>query len=645
MSFLRRESQRHRPHLPQPLSLITSLMFVPLFIVIMAIGTGWAAEETADKTFSLAPTEQAWLAMHPDIRLGVDIDWAPFEFVDEQNEYRGMAAEYILLVEKRLGAQFRVSKDKPWPEVVDAVKNRDLDAFSLVVQTPERDEYVNFTKPYISFPMVIVSLDDEPYIDGIDALRTRTVSVVDSYASHELLATNNPDIILSPSPSVQKGLEAVSNGQVYAFVGNLAVVSQVIRDTGITNLKVSGQTPYRFELRMAVRNDWPELIPILQKALDSISLTERDDIYNRWIRLQFEEIVDYRLILSVLGVGFLIITIILFWNRKLKHEVRRRQQVENELVAHVETEAILKATAEESELKIRTIIETVSDAIITTSSSGLIETFNPASSLIFGYSYDEVIGQNVSVIMPEVDKSQHDQYLEKSLAEKSVKLFGVTRELVGLRKNGQEFPISLTLNKMQIGDKTKFAGVIRDITDRKQVEEKIRLLAMTDPLTGLANRNQFNRRFEDAMAFARRQNNEMALLMIDLDKFKPINDTFGHPVGDALLVEVASILNNICRDTDTVARLGGDEFAVICSLIKNSVDVETPAARLVEKIQQPINIDGNEVQIGTSIGISIYPKDGEDIETLIRNADLALYRAKESGRNMFCLYHDKLDDR
>jgi len=305
---------------------------VGVFFTINAllVGATGAAEDTV-RALKLTPDEKAWLSNHPQIRLAVDIDWAPFEFIDDQNRYQGMAADYIRLVEKQLGINLAVDTQRPWPQMVEAVKNRDLDAFSLVVRTPQRDEFVNFTKPYISFPMVIVTRDDEAFIDGIDALRKRSVVVVESYASHELLSKNHPELVLSPRQNVQAGLEAVSHGQAYAFVGNLAVASQVIREAGISNLKISGQTPYRFELSMAVRKDWPELIPILQKALDSVSLEQRDQIYNRWIRVKFEEQVDYRIVFSVIGVGMFVVLIFLFWNRKLQKEVNQRQKAEAEL--------------------------------------------------------------------------------------------------------------------------------------------------------------------------------------------------------------------------------------------------------------------------------------------------------------------------
>ncbi len=299
-------------------------------LLVVPVTTAWAQDPQIPDVV-LTAAEQDWLDQHPNIRLAVDIDWAPFEFVDEQKQYRGMAAEYIRLVEQRLGITLQVDTERPWAQMVEAVKARDLDAFSLVVRTPQRDKFVNFTKPYISFPMVIFTRDDQDFIDGLDALHSHDVGVVESYATHDLLARNHPNLKLALAPNVRAGLEAVSTGQTYAFVGNLAVATQVIREVGFTNLKISGQTPYRFELSMAVRKDWPELIPILQKALDSITPEQRDAIYNRWIRVKYDTGLDWRWFIIPFGIGGFIFAIFFFWNRKLQREVNQRKRAEKEL--------------------------------------------------------------------------------------------------------------------------------------------------------------------------------------------------------------------------------------------------------------------------------------------------------------------------
>jgi ABC-type amino acid transport substrate-binding protein len=272
-------------------SIVLSLVartFVLLVLSTSLMVGSLAAQESLSTEIALTPQEKTWLAEHKGIRLAVDINWAPFEFVDDKKQYRGMAADYIQLVEQRLGITLDIDKERSWPEMVEAVKNHDLDAFSLVVKTPQREEYLEFTEPYISFPMVIVTRDSETFVENMNVLQGRTISVVRNYASHELLVKNHPELKLRLASNVREGLEAVSNGQAYAFVGNLAVVGEVIRTVGISNLKISGQTPYRFELSMAVRKDWPILKSIFQKALNSITQNERDLIYSRWVRLKFE---------------------------------------------------------------------------------------------------------------------------------------------------------------------------------------------------------------------------------------------------------------------------------------------------------------------------------------------------------------------
>jgi len=288
----------------------------------------------------LTVEEQAWLAEHPVVRLGVDIEWPPFEFIDDERSYRGMAAEYIGLVEKKLGIRFEIEKDKTWSQVVEAVKNRELDMYSCVVETPQRNEYMDFTQPYLDFPMVIVTADNVTYVDGIKDLAGKKIAVVKGYASHELLVANHPELDLFLATDLPEALDAVSHGKVYAYIGNIASVSYILRREGLTNIKISGETPYRFELAMAGRKDWPELTSILQKALDTISEEEHEQIYNRWISLRYEYGLDTTLLWQILITASIIIALILLWNRKLTVEVNRRNEAEHAL-ADVNQQLIL----------------------------------------------------------------------------------------------------------------------------------------------------------------------------------------------------------------------------------------------------------------------------------------------------------------
>jgi|GEM_PF-735047 len=301
------------------------------------------------------------------------------------------------------------------------------------------------------------------------------------------------------------------------------------------------------------------------------------------------------------------------------------------------------ARAEADELRIRTIVDTATDAIITVDAKGNIETFNSAAQTIFGWQAGEAIGRNISFLIPGRHQAKHDEYMTGYHQGKPSGIVGRVRELEGLRRDGSVFPIELSVNAMRLAGELKFTGVIRDITERKQAEEHIRLLAMTDPLTGLANRHQFLNRFQDALSLARRNRDwRLAVLMLDLDRFKPVNDAYGHPVGDALLKEVGRQLREQTRETDTVARLGGDEFAVILLDAGDREMVGQIADRIAGALSAPLAILGNRIQIGTSLGVAFYPEDGDNADDLMRKADLALYAAKKAGRSTWRYYEPSM---
>ena len=311
---------------------------------------------------------------------------------------------------------------------------------------------------------------------------------------------------------------------------------------------------------------------------------------------------------------------------------------ERMIKAHADAEKAM-TQAKKDEVFVSSVLSAVRDGIVTITSKGIIEIFNPGAEDIFGYKEHEVMGKNISMLMPEPHQSAHDGYLEKFKLGQSTRDQGLPLEQLALRKNGQTFPVEVTLNTIQIDDEIKVTGVVRDVTERKEWEKKIKEMALTDPLTRLANRNKFETRLNESLIHAQRFKSLFALLMIDLDKFKPVNDSFGHPVGDTLLQQVAEILVSSCREVDTVARLGGDEFAIILSGINEPEDAAIVARKLIDKLSQPFEIDNNKIQIGASVGISCYPNDTVDINELIRMADEALYLSKKEGRNTYRFYN------
>lgn len=304
----------------------------------------------------------------------------------------------------------------------------------------------------------------------------------------------------------------------------------------------------------------------------------------------------------------------------------------------VAEKATIKAKTER--LFVSSVLNAVRDAIITINAKGLIEIINPGAEDMFGYKSYELVGKNVSILMPEPTRSAHDAYIEHFLAGESTRDQSKAFQQIALRKNGEKFAVEVSLNTIEVNGEIKVTGVIRDITERLEKEKEIHKLAMTDSLTGLANRNQFEKRLHEMQSRAKRFNHIFCLMSIDLDKFKPVNDTYGHHIGDKLLQKVAQILIDNCRETDAIARLGGDEFSIILDVIDTPKELSTLAERLVLELSKPFEIEEHLIQIGASIGISCYPNDTNKLDTLQIMADQALYSAKEAGRNTYKFYQE-----
>jgi diguanylate cyclase (GGDEF)-like protein/PAS domain S-box-containing protein len=287
------------------------------------------------------------------------------------------------------------------------------------------------------------------------------------------------------------------------------------------------------------------------------------------------------------------------------------------------------------------VVDNTSEGIVVTDASNTIIEVNQAYCNITGYEREELLGRN-----PSINKSDfHDAAFYQSMWTDLLEKGSWSGEIWDRRKDGSIFPKWLSINaiKDEADVVENYVGVFTDITKIKETERKLEELAYYDPLTGLPNRTLFHDRLRREMANSDRTGNKAALMFIDLDRFKYVNDTLGHKAGDALLIQVSKQLADGVRETDTVARLGGDEFTVILGGLSDTLNVGRIAQGYIERMQQPFQIEGQEVYVGASIGICIYPDDGEDEETLNKNADIAMYEAKSAGRGQFHFFHPGMD--
>lgn len=300
------------------------------------------------------------------------------------------------------------------------------------------------------------------------------------------------------------------------------------------------------------------------------------------------------------------------------------------------------------------IIHSVPFSIIATDQDGRIIAMSPAAEQMLGYAERELVGRATPEIIHDAGEvaaraaelsAELDEVIEPGFevfVAKARRGMIEEREWTYRRKDGTTFPVSLTVTALRSVDNSigGFIGVAYDISERKRNENYIRFLAHHDGLTGLPNRMLLQDRIESSINLAQRFGQHFALLLIDLDHFKQINDSLGHHVGDQLLIEVAQRLTSCVRGTDTVARLGGDEFVILLSNISDRDNVGRIAGKIVDEVSNELRLEHQVLVVSPSIGIAFYPHDGGDAETLLRNADAAMYAAKQEGRagaRMYCM--------
>lgn len=271
------------------------------------------------------------------------------------------------------------------------------------------------------------------------------------------------------------------------------------------------------------------------------------------------------------------------------------------------------------------------EAILITDARSRIVYVNRAFSRITGYTLKEVAGKTPRILRS--GRQSRDFY---ALMWKCLRATGLWQgEIWNRRRNGEIYPewLSISAVRSSSGKVEYYLAIFSDITLRKREERELYDLATHDALTGLANRSFFSERFQHAMARARRANHLVGLIYMDLDGFKPVNDALGHRRGDQLLQTVAERLKRSVREEDTIARLGGDEFAVILEHLSNPQDAAASAKKLLRALARPYVLDGHRARVTASIGITVYPRDGDEVETLLNRADRAMYQAKTERRN------------
>jgi diguanylate cyclase (GGDEF)-like protein/PAS domain S-box-containing protein len=296
--------------------------------------------------------------------------------------------------------------------------------------------------------------------------------------------------------------------------------------------------------------------------------------------------------------------------------------------------------------KLEAFFDSSIDALVQMDFDGHITGWNQQAAKIFGWTADEILDQRIeNTIIPVRYRAAHRKGMKRFLDTGESTVLNTLIEIHALHRNGHEFPVEMSLSVLDSPDLQEFNAYIRDISERKHAETVIWNQANFDSLTSLPNRNLFLQKLEHEIRSCDRSNQSLALMYLDLDRFKDVNDSLGHDMGDLLLIEIANRLKKVVREIDTVSRLSGDEFTIILGNIDDQLSVQPICQELLDTLAQPFQLDNEKVFLTASIGVTFYPQDSKDIENLQRNADQAMYAAKAEGSNRFNFFTPELQQR
>jgi len=307
----------------------------PIFTTLLTIFFSMACFTVHAASIQLTHEEQAWIKDHKTIRISGPQAFPPFQYFDDDGTFKGMASDYIFTIADMVGLKVEVLKKIPWPEVLKKIETKELDVLSCAAVTPERAHYLIYTKPHLSFPLVIVSRKDAPFISGIESLQDKRVAFVRKVSTYEWLQQDKINVVPLFVEKPLDALKEVSSGHADVSIENLAAATYLIEKHGLANLKIAAPTSYgNYNLSIAVRKDWPELVSILNKGLAAISQEKHNEIRQRWISVRYEYGLRVKDIIKwvslVAGIALILLSSFYFWNRKLAQEINERKKAESE---------------------------------------------------------------------------------------------------------------------------------------------------------------------------------------------------------------------------------------------------------------------------------------------------------------------------
>jgi diguanylate cyclase (GGDEF)-like protein/PAS domain S-box-containing protein len=563
------------------------------------------------------------------ITVTLDDNYPPYIFRDSSGKLQGILDDLWQLWSRKTGIAVRLDA-KDWGQALAGMAAGQADVIDTIFFTDARSQIYDFSKPYAGIEVPIYFDKSISGLSDAKSLRGFTVGVKDGDACIDWLAA--------------RGVGSFKKFQSYETLVNAAAIKEVrvlCIDAPPANYylyKMGLESSFRFtaplytgEFHWAVRKGNAALMQTVAAGFARISDEERKAIDDRWMGHslaggRFAKYTGYAL-LAGLGITFALA----FWNRSLRRRVAIRTA---EL-----TTTLNELDASKKHFEI--LVSTSPVGVFETDAAGICVYVNDHWLEISGSSRQEALGKGwLNALHPDF---RERAYADWEAAARSGKAFSM--ELCLRPRSGKDVWVLTQASplKNERGETSGYIGSMTDISERKVAESRIAYLAHHDALTELPNRVLLRDRVAVAIAFAERSRQKLALMFLDLDYFKTINDSLGHPIGDALLKAVAARLRGCIRDTDTISRQGGDEFVIVFSEVSDADAIAAAASKILSCMSGPFVVEGRELGISVSAGIAVYPDDGADFDTLLKRADTAMYHAKEAGRNTYRFFTEQMN--
>jgi diguanylate cyclase (GGDEF)-like protein/PAS domain S-box-containing protein/hemerythrin-like metal-binding protein len=573
----------------------------------------------------------------------------------------GIAADLIKIIATRTGITLELVATKDWNESINASKKNECDILSFLNKTSERDKWLLFTEPYFTDSNVLITREEHSYIADLKSLTDEIVVLPAGTSIEERVRLDYPNLKIVIVESEAQAIQLVSERKADITIRSLTMAAYIIRKEGLFNLKIAGQIPnYLNNLRIGVDKEKPLLRDILNKGISTLTPKEVQEIINRHISISVQGTVNYKMIAIIAGVFTVLLLIGGLWNyqlKKLNKKLAARQreltELSTKLIEDVDKREKIELYLRESEELYRSILNASPNAIVIMDKNGQISMASPLTSRIIGSSSEEkFIGRHMIEFISSEDKERARFNIQNIFLGKKMG----TNEYLGIRSDGSSFILEVNSEIIRDidGNPKQIVSIIRDITERrrteealKESEEKYRLLTeelenknkilsasiIIDKLTGINNRHYFDMRVMEEIANSDRCKTPLSMIFFDLDKFKDVNDTFGHDVGDDVLIAITENVRRFIRKTDLFARWGGEEFIILMTQtgVQGAAIVAEKIRRSVEQIVHP---EAGKVTI--SLGVAERIKD-EYLESWFKRADQLLYLAKKGGRNRSCV--------